>query len=693
MSESYQLRKSRERERQASQARAGNDISIDFPKIPAARRKKRNRYADSLLAFCREVLAEKFQLEFSPDHLKAIQKMERAILEGGNFALAMPRGSGKTTLILAACLWAMLHGHKRYLALIGADKSASQKLMRAIVVELECNESLLELYPEACYPFRRLERIANRCKGQNWLGNPTYIEYTADRVVFASIPNSKLSGAIVEVQGITGRIRGMQHVTPDGKTVRPDIFVVDDPQTDKSAKSRTMVEQRLEVITGTCPGLAGPNTEISGFCLCTVIEEDDVADQLLDPEKYPEWSGERFQLVYSWPTGKNEELWEEYANILRESLAASEGYEKATAFYEKHRAAMDRDFVVGWPQRFTKSEISAQQYAFNLLTKLGDGFWKEYQNEPGGGDGDDEDLLSVNEIQLKTNGFGRGIVPPEANLLTAFVDVQGQALYWLVLAVRREDFSAWVVDYGTFPEQKARYFTLAKITRTLSRLYPKAGKEGRIRSGILELVDKLLERKWTMPDGTTNLKIKRIGLDAAWESRVVQSAALESKHAATLLPRFGRGVDAGDVPFESWRGKPGETRGIGWKIRPAEGGGVYAIIDTNYWKNFVHARLGVATGDVGSLSFFKPKSRTEHQMLAEHCRAEKRIESKNGERRLLIYKDKPSKPDNHLWDCLTGSYAIAGVEGAQLGELKVSQRAALSKVRSKPRRKSRRVVA
>ncbi|MEC8173381.1 MAG: hypothetical protein VX090_08370, partial [Pseudomonadota bacterium] len=87
MSESYQLRKSRERERQASQARSGNDISVDFPKVPAARRKKRDRYADSLLAFCREVLAEKFQLEFSPDHLKAIQKMERAILEGGNFAL------------------------------------------------------------------------------------------------------------------------------------------------------------------------------------------------------------------------------------------------------------------------------------------------------------------------------------------------------------------------------------------------------------------------------------------------------------------------------------------------------------------------------------------------------------------------------------------------------------------------------
>ena len=299
-SEAYGRRKSRERNRQAKQAREGNDIAADFPKCtdPALRK----RVSKSLEAFCRECMPLKFAKPFSPDHIKALAKMENAILNGGNFALAMPRGSGKTAMATAAVLWAILNGHKRYLAVIGADKKAAAKLLSGIKTALETEQRLLDLYPEAVYPIRCLERIPNRCKGQNCGGKPTYIEWTSEKIVFASVANANsVAGAVIEVCGIMGGVRGLQHVTPAGETLRPDIFIVDDPQTNRSARSDTMIDERLETITGTLPGLAGPGEEISGFCLCTVIEEDDVADQLLDPDKFPEWQGERFQLVYQWP--------------------------------------------------------------------------------------------------------------------------------------------------------------------------------------------------------------------------------------------------------------------------------------------------------------------------------------------------------------------------------------------------------
>lgn len=676
----YARRKARERNRQAKQAREGNDIA---PLPPARRPAERQAVSRSLLAFCRRCMREKFGKAFSKDHLRAIAKMEAAILDGGNFALAMPRGSGKTTLIIAAVLWALLNGHKRYLALIGADKKFAIKLLSAIRVELETNDGLLDLYPEACYPIRCLNRIANRCKGQNYRGDATYIEWAAEKIVFATVPGAAISGSVIEVCGIMGGVRGMQHTTPGGETIRPDVFVVDDPQTNKSARSATMVEQRLEVITGTCPGLAGPGQEISGFCLCTVIEEDDVADQLLNPELFPDWQGERFQLVYAWAT--NEDLWEDYATLYRESMAAGRGLEPCNAFYRKHRKKLDAGAVVAWPERFTKREVSAIQHAYNLLLKLGDAFWKECQNAPKAND-ESEDLLTVAQIEAKTCGYSRGTVPPDANLLTAFADVQDRLLYWLVLATRTSDFTSWVVDYGAWPEQRASYFSLSSATKTLAKRYPNAGREGRIRKGLLDLTDHLVNRQWSMPDGTTQLKLKLIGLDAAWESRVIQNVALESPHSARLLPRFGRGIKAEDAPFEAWKSKPGERRGIGWKIRPGEGGGRYALLDANYWKNFTHARLAVEIGDRGALALFKSPTLTTHRMLAEHCRAERRVESKTNERTLQIWKEKTNKPDNHLFDCLAGAIAMAGIEGASLTELQTTRKA-------KPARKrGRRVV-
>jgi hypothetical protein len=666
----YSRRKNRERDRQADQSRAGRDIAPDWPGIKPEDQITRARLSKSLKAFCLETMPDKFAMEFSADHKKAIAKMERAILEGEQFALAMPRGSGKTTLIVACVIWAILNGHKRYVSLIGADKKAAAKLLAAVKVQLETNAHLLRLYPDAVYPIRCLNRIANRCKGQHWGEAATYISWTAEQIILATIPGAACSGAIIEVAGILGRVRGQQHDTPNGETLRPDCFVVDDPQTNKSARSRTGVDQRLEIITGVCPGLAGPGQEISGFCLCTVVEIDDVADQLLDQDKWEEWQGERFKLVYEWPT--NVELWEEYANLRAEGLAKGLGLKLATEFYRKNRKAMDAGAVVAWDSRHTKKELSAIQHAWNLRLKLKDAFWKEYQNEPIADDAAD-DLLSVDEIQAKTNGYKRNVLPRDANLITGYVDVQDTLLYWLVLGVRKSDFSAWVLNYGTWPKQSSLYFSLSGAAKTLKTVYPKMGREGRVRAGLMELTKWLAGERWFMPDNSTSLALSRLMIDAAWgySTRTVQAVCLEAPHKALLLPSFGVGIHADDAPMDRWKPKPGEIRGLNWRVKPSEGGGVHATLDTNYWKNFVHARLGVATGDAGALSLFAPEQLTTHRMIAEHCRAETRSESATKERVLQVWKLPDNKPDNHFYDCLCGSFAAAAIEGASLSELRV----------------------
>jgi len=62
-------------------------------------------------------------LPWSPDHLKVIAKIEAAVRHGGLFALAMPRGSGKTTLVIRAMLWALLYGFRRFGSLKAAEEA------------------------------------------------------------------------------------------------------------------------------------------------------------------------------------------------------------------------------------------------------------------------------------------------------------------------------------------------------------------------------------------------------------------------------------------------------------------------------------------------------------------------------------------------------------------------------------------
>ena len=135
--------------------------------------------------FCETYFPAAFTLAWSGDHLKVISKIEAAVLHGGQFAQAMPRGSGKTTLAEVACIWATMYAHRRFVCLIGATADRARAMLESMKTEFECNDLLLEDFPEAVYPIHRLERIHNRAGGQTLDGEPTRILWTADKVVKA----------------------------------------------------------------------------------------------------------------------------------------------------------------------------------------------------------------------------------------------------------------------------------------------------------------------------------------------------------------------------------------------------------------------------------------------------------------------------------------------------------------------------
>jgi hypothetical protein len=232
-------------------------------------------------------------------------------------------------------------------------------MLESIKVELDGNELLLADFPEVMYPIQCLDGIANRCNGQLFKGERTHIGWTAREIVLPTMPGSIASGAIIKVAGITGRIRGMKYKRADGRTVRPTLVVLDDPQTDESARSLSQCATRESILAGAVLGLAGPGKKISGIMPCTVIRPGDMEDNILNRDKHPEWNGERTKMVYAFPT--NESLWARYAEIRAESMRQGNAGEAASDFYRTNRETMDEGALIASPERFNHDELSAIQ--------------------------------------------------------------------------------------------------------------------------------------------------------------------------------------------------------------------------------------------------------------------------------------------------------------------------------------------
>ena len=690
----YEEKRNAARARNLALATAGRDIG-ELPDVVDAERKK--KCEKDFRLFCEMYFPETFTLTWSPDHLKAINRIETAVLRGGLFALAMPRGSGKSSLTEVAAIWSMLYGHREFIVLIGATESAALELLDSLMTELEVNEHLAADFPEVCFPIQQLDGIANRCAGQLYHGERTRITWTSNEIVLPTIKGSAASGIVVRVAGITGRIRGMKYKRPDGRSVRPSLVVIDDPQTSESAGSLEQTRKRIRVLAGDILGLAGPGQKISGIMPCTIIRPGDMADIILNRQTHPDWNGERTKMVYEFP--KNMKLWEQYAEIRAEALREEGNFRRATEFYEAHRAEMDEGAKVSWEARFNHDEISALQHAMNLKFQDEQAFQAEYQNDPLPEDVGGEEILSIDAICAKINGLPHNKVPLACDRLTLFIDVQKALLFYVVTAWA-ENFTGSVIDYGSWPDQHRREFSLADANPTIQSEFPRAGLEGGLYAALTALTDDLLGREWEREDGAM-MKIERALIDANWgqSTDLVYEFCRESKFAGIVLPSHGRYVGASSKPMTEYRKQPGDRLGFNWMMPSvAKKRAVrHVIFDSNFWKSFVHARLAVPTGDKGSLTLYG-RVPGIHQLLAEHLTAEYRVKTSGRGRTVDEWKLKPEHHDNHWLDCLAGCAVCGSMLGCSLpefgavalkkkGRIKLSERMGTHITTTEPRRK------
>ena len=635
---------------------------------PCSNPELREQCRNDLILFAKTCYPHIVTSEFGKPHLELLSALQSAVLHGESAVLALPRGYGKSSLALIAATWAILYAHRRYVLLIGASSQAGKRLIRNIRSELLYNPILGPgtvtpdsddteltdggLFPEVCYPIRKVGTLGARAAGQIYKGQPTRIGLAADRLILPTIEGSITSGLIIESTGLTGEIRGKNHTTSAG-SLRPDLVLVDDPQTDSSARSASQVEQRYDLINGCISGLSSVDNPIAMVASVTVVEDGDLACKLL---KSPYWRSVKYGVVNQLPTEKQLDKWAEYNNLrvklIEDGKNDSEIQTELNKFFAKNEKLLTGGMVPTWDAFRNPGDISPLQKIMQLYYEDFGSFVRERMNDPSLAMTVEQNKLTVEHLATKINNYKRGSIPLEVEAITAGCDSQTLGIFWCILG-HTADNSAYILDYGKLPKGR----------KTITALYGEKPLEECVYLGYMDLLADLLNRKYTRPDGL-ELSISKILCDASHgptNPKVMQ--AIRDTQDMRVQPVYGRASTPDSLLFG--KKKPGELAGMGWRMPPVRsikdknGNRLvlprHVLLDVNSWKSTLRSKLIAAQGTAGSMSIFKDAV-ANHKEFFLHLTSEKSSPLSGKYGTIDSWKLIPNR-QNHYWDVL--NYATA----------------------------------
>ena len=630
---------------------------------PPANKTRRDNCDKSLKFFLETHFKSTFPLDWSPEHLKIIEEIEQRVIKGGLKAIGMPRGSGKTSLILRAALWAILSGHRKFVCIVAANEYAATSNLATIKTEINHNESLTEDYALELRCLQHLGGEPRRVPGQHFDNESTGVEYSIRRLDFGTIPGSAASGAIISAVGITGQIRGQQKATIAGKTVRPDLVLVDDPQTKASAASPSQVVKRHQIMMGDILGLAGPGIKVAGFATCTVIYKHDLADRLLNKSISPDWSGSKVSMIQSWP--KWFDGWSMYNDIRVDELSQDKSHKDSLKFVKDNYDRLHEGGKVYWEARKSPNDLSALHHAMDLYFRDQDVFSAEFQNSPESVMAVAPYILNPDKIARRTTGLPRAIVPNETKAITAFIDVQKDLLYYVIVAWSQQG-RGFVIDYGACPDQSRSHWSKSSVANTLVGTFG-GDLESYLRGGLNTLTRAILENDYQSEDGAVH-QIAKLAIDCRWgeSTTIVRRFVRESPHRARIVPSMGLFVGANTKEWQKIKLDRKDKKGVNCKlVTPKESGSKELVYDTNFWKSYIADRLMCDQEATKAIVLFDAPVHV-HRMFAEHMAYEDCV-SVTGKSGTTVTEWRQTRTggtvENDYFDCLVGNAALASIMG------------------------------
>lgn len=225
---------------------------------------------------------------------------------------------------------------------------------------------------------------------------------------------------------------------------------------------------------------------------------------------------------------------------------------------------------------------------------------------------------STQTLHFTESTYAHGVVPDKATLLIASVDVQLDYFWWEVRAYA-PGVKSYLIDYG----QASSWEDLEEII--VNREYPTEYGEPR--------------------------QVMKAGIDSGFRTdEVYQFCARfpeiciplkgSSNHKTLTAPYSMSSVEKGVI-----------------------GGLKLYVLNTDYWKDFIFARMVRPIDEVGTIHLFKDCP----QEYTDHLRSEEKQEIRNVKTGEVTVQWKPltGHPTNHLLDTCTYNAAVADIAGVK----------------------------
>lgn len=628
---------------------ARNEIGdIPPPKHPRLKEYCRTNPAAFGWYYCRSLLDHRPSDDIRNGLIKDAQE---CAINGGLSAEFYARGGGKTTWIVEiTSLWAMLYGHRRFPVDMGASLKAAKKCLKTIKRLLLLSPELLADFPAICIPIRALGGVSQRAAAQTYHGKATNIEWGTDQIIFPTLlddsgnPLDAGCGAILAVTGIGGAIRGTNE-----SGMRPDMLLIDDPQTRKDATSPKRVKEIIEYIQSDALALAGHTTTIAAFLTITPQRFGDVATEIASEDKFREWSKKVQPFIKRLPPH-----WEELVALFCAEYAADAAAKdyartRSTAWYRENAALFEKMETIDAEQYDHAREVDVCHHLLNLRAKMGKAaFDAEIMMRVV--DAASEIQIDADRVAGALNGHSRGTVPPGTDTVVAFCDINIQAGAGLSCAF---------VAFG--PHRVAALVDRIRYPADGSPLVPPNSSEllrnRRVAAGIREIVKLVATRRFRDTRGRA-VRVRALGFDRGWLPDVL--------HRTLYVIR--KTIPTG-FPIVAMRGFPWNKFGTRKEDILRRGDhvfatrsryGEYLAFMAPYWREVMQSGFLETALMEGSFSLYGTDAGEHFQFAAEVC-AEKLV------RKYQVYSGRETTTawdwmttgPEHWCDSCTGCFALA----------------------------------
>lgn len=248
---------------------------------------------------------------------------------GTKICVIAPRGNAKTTMSLAKVLQSICEQREHYILIIMDTNIQAKALLQIVQQELESNASIAKDYPGAAG------------KGAVW---------NADRI-------ETRNNICIEALGTGSKVRGKRY-----RQHRPTLVIVDDPDNDEDITSVTIRHANQNWFKKALMNVGTKETNY--FVIGTMIHAECLVAEC---SARPDFTTIKFSSLIKWPPM---ELWHIWAKKLSNP-------EDAKLFYVVHKAEMDKDAEVLWPEEESLYDLMVLRESNGHAA-----FMSEKQNDP-----------------------------------------------------------------------------------------------------------------------------------------------------------------------------------------------------------------------------------------------------------------------------------------------------------------------